>query len=501
MREYCRAPTRRLVRADRRIALATLLDRLDASGVFGPRTGTIESIDADSRRVRSGSLFVAVRGITTDGHRYVRQAVENGARAVVVEGDAPSDLGEGVTLARVLDSRRALSALAAAFYGDPSHDLDVIGITGTNGKTTTAHMVAALCDAAGLPCGRIGTIGAQFDSLRWRLENTTPLPQVLHEIVAEMRDTGAKAVAMEVSSHALALGRVDDVRFRIAVLTNVARDHLDFHETLEAYAAAKRRLFSLASACVINADDAHGARWAQELRREAREVVLYGTSPQASLVPRSIVATADRTQFIVDGQRFELHLPGRFNVWNALAAIGVARLLGIDDAVSARGLASVERVAGRMERFVADGVAVVVDYAHTPDALENALNALRETTGGALAVVFGCGGDRDRGKRSQMGAIAAALADRLYVTSDNPRTEAPQAIADAIVSGIGDRPYAVELDRRRAIERAIAQAQPGDVVLVAGKGHESYQIVGDRVLPFDDAEVAREALAARRVLR
>jgi UDP-N-acetylmuramoyl-L-alanyl-D-glutamate--2,6-diaminopimelate ligase len=323
----------------------------------------------------------------------------------------------------------------------------------------------------------------------------------LHGLLARMRDEGAKAVAMEVSSHALALDRVDDVRFRIAALTNVTRDHLDFHQTLDAYAAAKRRLFSLAPACVLNVDDAYGARWEPELSREGRSVVSYGLRHGALLVPRDLAVESFGSRFTVSGQAYELRLPGRFNVWNALAAIGVARLMEIDDATAARGLAEVERVAGRMERLAGGGVAVVVDYAHTPDALESALRSLRETATGALTVVFGCGGDRDSGKRPEMGAVAARLADRLYVTSDNPRTEEPQMIVDAIVAGIGNREHVVELDRRRAIERAIAEAHAGDVVLVAGKGHEAYQIVGERVLPFDDAAIAREALSARGVLR
>ncbi|MGB6602120.1 MAG: cyanophycin synthetase, partial [Candidatus Cybelea sp.] len=247
--------------------------------------------------------------------------------------------------------------------------------------------------------------------------------------------------------------------------------------------------------------DKYGERWESELRREGRSVITYGVRNAASLAPEEIAVEPSGSRFTVNGQRYQLRLPGRFNIWNALAAIGVARFLGVADATGARALSELERVPGRMERFDAGEIAVVVDYAHTPDALESALRSLRETTSGALTVVFGCGGDRDRGKRPEMGAVAAVFADRLYVTSDNPRNEDPQAIADAIVAGIGDRDRIVELDRRRAIERAIAQARAGDVVLIAGKGHEMYQIVGDRVLPFDDAAVAREALGSRSVLR
>ena len=441
----------------------------------------VSGIEVDSRRVTPGMLFVAMRGAHTNGHLYVNDAIARGAAAVVLE-EMPHGLPLDVPVVRVPDSRRALSVLASAFYDDPSHTLPVIGVTGTNGKTTTTHMAAAILRAAGLPCGVVGTVGAEFRSHTWRLENTTPLPPELHGLLARMRDEGAMAVAMEVSSHALALDRVDDVRFAVAALTNVTRDHLDFHETLGAYAAAKRRLFTLAPRCVVNVDDAHGAAWALELAAEAREVITYGAHHGAVLVPGNVVVEPSGSRFTVGRQRYELSLLGRFNILNALAAIGVARLMGVDDATAARGLAELERVPGRMESIAANGILIVVDYAHTPDALENALRSLRETTRGALTVVFGCGGDRDRGKRPQMGAVAARLADRLYVTSDNPRSEEPQAIVDAIVTGIGTRAHVVELDRRRAIERAIGEARPGDVVLVAGKGHEGYQVVGDRIL-------------------
>jgi UDP-N-acetylmuramoyl-L-alanyl-D-glutamate--2,6-diaminopimelate ligase len=486
--------------ADGGVELAALMARLAGARITGDASCTVTSVEVDSRAVGEGALFVALRGAQHDGHAFIGQAIANGARAVITE--TPYAWPGGTTV-QVPDSRRALSAVAAAFYGDPSRALDVIGVTGTNGKTTTTQMIAAILNAAGKPCGVIGTVGAEFRERSWQLENTTPLPPELQELLAAMGDGGAAAVAMEVSSHALALDRVDDVRFTVAVLTNVTRDHLDFHQTLEAYAAAKRRLFDLAPVNVINGDDKYGERWALELSRAGHKVISYGLR-SANLTPEAIAVNPEGSSFTVDGQRYELRLPGRFNVWNALAAIGVAQVFGIDDAVSARALAALERVPGRMEHVRGGGIDVVIDYAHTPDALENALRALRETTVGALVVVFGCGGDRDRGKRAPMGEIAARLADRLYITNDNPRGEQPRAIADAIVAGVGAHPRVVELDRRRAIERAIAEAQPGDVVLVAGKGHEAYQIIGDRVLPFSDAAVAREVLRLRsgfRVLR
>jgi UDP-N-acetylmuramoyl-L-alanyl-D-glutamate--2,6-diaminopimelate ligase len=298
---------------------------------------------------------------------------------------------------------------------------------------------------------------------------------------------------MEVSSHALALQRVADVRFAAGALTNVTRDHLDFHKSFEAYAAAKRRLFDMAPRCVFNSDDALGARWARELRPR-KPVLTYALDARADLRPQSLEVRAGGSTFELDGARFEVRIPGRFNVSNALCAIGIARQLDISDAHSARGLASLERVAGRMEHVSGAGIDVIVDYAHTPDALENLLRTLRETARGRLVVVFGCGGDRDRGKRPQMGSVAARYADISYVTSDNPRTEEPQAIIDEILPGIGSAPHEVRVDRRAAIEDAIASARQGDVVAIAGKGHEHYQILGTQVLPFDDLAVAREAL-------
>lgn len=476
-------------------ALETLLRAVaQNTRVIGPRDKTIAAVTIDSREARPGALFVALHGEHTDGHRFVGDAIERGCEAVVVE--SLENARQHVAYIVVPDSARALSQISDAFYGSPSRSLTIAGITGTNGKTTTTQMTAAIMTAGGIPSGTAGTIGARFEQTQWPLENTTPLASQLHELLARMRDLGARGVAMEVSSHALALQRVADVRFAVGALTNVTRDHLDFHKSFDAYAAAKRRLFDMAPRCVLNADDETGERWIRDLRPR-KPVLSYALNAPADLRARSIDVRADGSRFELGGTRFEVRIPGRFNVSNALCAIGIARHLGITDAQSAQGLASLERVPGRMDHVQLAGINVVVDYAHTPDALENLLRALRETARGRLLVVFGCGGDRDRGKRSQMGAIAARYADFTYVTSDNPRTEDPQSIVDQILPGIGAAPHAVNLDRRAAIGAAIAAACHGDVVAVAGKGHETYQIVGAQVLPFDDLAVAREALAQR----
>jgi UDP-N-acetylmuramoyl-L-alanyl-D-glutamate--2,6-diaminopimelate ligase len=456
----------------------------------------VESLCADSRAVVPGAVFVAIRGEEHDGHDYVAGAIAAGARAVVVERDLAV---RGAARIRVADTRVALSRLAARFFGDPSSRLRVVGITGTNGKTTTAHLTRALLDACGVPCGYVGTLGASFGEWTRRLQNTTPLPVELQGTLATMRSLGAEAVAMEVSSHALALERVRDIRFAVGAFTNLTRDHLDFHGTLEAYAAAKRRLFDLCERAVLDVDDPVGAGWAAELRGAGREVTTFAIESPADLRAQDVTLRPDGSSFELAGLHVELPLPGRFNVRNALCALAIVRVLGCDLAAAGTALRAVPPVPGRMERYVSDGIVAIVDYAHTPDALANVLRAARETISrsGKLFVVFGCGGDRDAGKRPQMGAVARELADIVIVTNDNPRSEDPHAIARQILDGV---PTAeVELDRRAAIRAAIGRARPGDVVVVAGKGHEDYQIVGAARTHFDDRDEVRAALALRAV--
>jgi len=484
----------------RALDLQPLLAALGSARAAGDLARTALGIAHDSRRVRRGTVFVALRGQHADGHDFLASAVAAGACAVVVDDVYAREHApvEGAATIVVANTRNALSRLAATFYGNPSKRMRVAGVTGTNGKTTTTHLIAALANAGGVPCGVVGTLGASFGESGWPLDNTTPLALELQSLLAAMHERGAEAVAMEVSSHALALERVADVTFALAVLTNVTRDHLDFHETLESYAAAKRSLFERNSEAVFNVDDPYGRRWSTELARTGRDIVTYGFAADAQVRADSVETRADGSRFTVDGSRFTLPLPGRFNVQNALAALCVARYLGVADATSAAAFAHVAGVPGRMEHFAQDDLHVLVDYAHTPDALDAVLRAARETARGQLAVVFGCGGDRDRGKRPEMGRIASELADRVIVTSDNPRSEEPRAIVDEILAGITRRgSVVVELDRGAAIRRAIAESSAGDVVVVAGKGHERYQIIGSSELRFDDRAEVRAALEAR----
>ncbi|MBV8726963.1 MAG: UDP-N-acetylmuramoyl-L-alanyl-D-glutamate--2,6-diaminopimelate ligase [Candidatus Eremiobacteraeota bacterium] len=448
------------------------------------------ALTIDSRAVKEGAIFVAMRGLHTDGHKFIDDAIARGARTIVME--EPRQLPDGVRGIIVGDSARALSELANAFYGEPAATLTLIGVTGTNGKTTTAQMIAAILNAAGRPTGVMGTLGASIGDHRIALQNTTPLAHDLHGTLSDLRDRGASTVVLEVSSHALALDRVAGLRFAVAALTNVTRDHLDFHGTFESYATAKRALFAACDRAVLNIDDECGAAWSETF--DPARTMTYSLHGNADLVAENVTVSPRGSSFSVDGRHFEIPLTGRFNVANALAAIAVARALNVDLAAAAEGLRELPRISGRMESLEGASLQVFIDYAHTPDALEAALRSLRELSPKALTVVFGCGGDRDQGKRAEMGAVAARLADRVFVTSDNPRSEAPSDIAREIVRGIGAAKHEVILDRRSAIERAIESAAPGEIVLVAGKGHETYQVLGEDVLPFDDREVAAAAL-------
>lgn len=447
-----------------------------------------------STDVAPGTLFFCVPGFTADGHDFALDAVERGASALVCE----RPLGLGVPEV-VVDSVRAVMGPAAArFHGDPTATLRVVGVTGTNGKTTVAFLVRELLEAAGVQTGLLGTVKQVVAGVEEAVERTTPEAIELQGTFARMLAAGDAACAMEVSSHALELGRARGIRFAAKAFTNLTQDHLDFHGTMDAYYAAKRLLFDEPGPAVICGDDPYGRQLANELGDEALTYGIEGGDVRARDVSFD-VAGAQFTADTPDGPvAVRTRLPGLFNVQNALAALAIARTLGIDTEVAAGALAEARRVPGRLEP-VEEGqpFGVLVDYAHTPDSLDNVLRAAREVTEGRLHVVFGAGGDRDRGKRPLMGEVAHRLADRVVVTSDNPRSEEPEAIVEEILAGVagsGDRPLR-EVDRRRAIELALAEAEPGDVVLIAGKGHEQGQeFEGGRKEPFDDVAVAHEAL-------
>jgi UDP-N-acetylmuramoyl-L-alanyl-D-glutamate--2,6-diaminopimelate ligase len=470
--------------------------------LMGPGAPEVEisGLAYSSQSVTPGALFFCVPGFRSDGHDFAPDAVQRGAAALVTE----RRLDLGVPEIVVDDVRAAMGPAAARFYGDPTAELDVVGITGTNGKTTTAFLVRHLLEAAGRQTGLLGTVKRVVGGVEEDVERTTPEAIDLQETFRRMHDGGDRAAAMEVSSHALELGRVAGIRFACRVFTNLTQDHLDFHETMDAYFAAKRRLFEEPGLSVVNMDDEYGRRIAAEV-----DAVTFGIEHEADYRARDIDFDVMGSRFSVDtpdGElRVESPLPGLFNVQNVVGAIAAVRSLGVEQ-ISLEGF---ERVPGRFEA-VDEGqdFGVLVDYAHTPDSLENVLRAAREVIvrgapegsprqRGRLHVVFGAGGDRDRGKRPLMGDAARRLADRVLVTSDNPRSEQPEAIIDEVMEGAGPDAER-EVDRRRAITQVIEEAEPGDVVVIAGKGHEQGQEFEDgRKEPFDDVTVAREALRSR----
>jgi UDP-N-acetylmuramoyl-L-alanyl-D-glutamate--2,6-diaminopimelate ligase len=454
----------------------------------------------DARAAEPGFLFFCVPGARADGHDFAGQAAENGAVALVVERRLELALPQLV----VADSRAAMAVAADVFFGEPTAELPVAGVTGTNGKTTTSYLLYAILEAAGLRPGLLGTIETRIGDRHEPAVRTTPEAIDLQRTFRAMLDAGNRSVAIEASSHASELRRLDRVRFAALVFTNLTQDHLDFHETMERYFEAKRRLFleGLPPAAV-NVDDPYGARIAGDLRALGHTALVpFGLGPNAELRPDELELGAGGTRMRIGDLELTTRLHGRFNALNVLGAVAAARLLGIADEAIAAGVAAVPGVPGRFEA-VDEGqpFPVIVDYAHTPDSLENVLNAARELAEGRVICVFGCGGDRDRGKRPLMGAIAAELADLPLVTTDNPRSERPADIAAEIVAGADRGALEVELDRRTAIERAIAEAREGDVVVIAGKGHEQGQEIDGVKHPFDDREVARAALRAIRTAR
>jgi UDP-N-acetylmuramoyl-L-alanyl-D-glutamate--2,6-diaminopimelate ligase len=469
----------------------------------------------DSRQVTPGAVFVALKGQHADGVSFAHEAVARGAQAVVSEADAPA--GIDVIWIRVTDARLALAALAAAFFERPSEELTLVGITGTNGKTTTSYLLAGMFEAAGHRCGVIGTVAHRVGPKQLEAARTTPEAPELHLMLREMVAEGCSACVMEVSSHALALRRADHLRFAAGIFTNLTRDHLDFHRDMEEYFAAKRRLFELLPAdapAIVNADDPRGA----EVAAAAGRPVTYAIDAAADVRPGPLA-------YSLDGLAFEIRTPrgtvsvrsplvGRPNAYNVLSAVAAAMALDLPFSAIEDGIRGLAMVPGRFQVVSqpGDDVRVVVDYAHTDDALKNLLETARQLGPSRVITVFGCGGDRDRSKRPLMGAVAARLSDLVIVTSDNPRTEDPEHIIDEIQRGIripADRvpkgqvgpkstPCLAIVDRKAAIERAVKEARAGDLVLIAGKGHERYQVIGERVLPFDDVDVAEAALARRR---
>lgn len=482
-----------------------MAEALDAE-LHGIGSEAVTDVTHDSRQAGPGALFVAIKGHTMDGHRFVDDVMRRGAAGIISEYDPPENLAGAWV--KVKDAREALAKAAAEINGKPSHHLDLVGITGTNGKTTTTYLCFSLAEAAGVTPAMLTTVEYRIGENSVPAVRTTPEASDTNRFLRDAVDAGCGMAAMEASSQAIDLHRCDWLRFKVAVFTNLTRDHLDYHHTMENYYDAKKRLFDgrlgeVPGSCVINIDDEWGVKLADELRAAGQRVVTYAQSTSADLTAESIdVSLVRGTSFLLKtpaGERqITSPLVGRPHVYNMLAASGAALELGYDLDSIAHGLSKCIGAPGRFERVPTDSdFAVVVDYAHTDDALLNTLKTARDLTEGRIITVFGAGGDRDKTKREPMGRIAGENSDLVFITSDNPRTEDPLKILEEIEIGLratGTEYFSVS-DRRNAISRAVESAEAGDVVIIAGKGHENYQIVGNEKYHFDDREVAREALA------
>ncbi len=490
--------------------LKALLSRIPTRTVRGRDDVEITSICYDSRQAKPGSLFVAMRGEHVDGHDYVAQAAARGAAGVVVDHEA-AQVPEDVAYIEVTSTQAAMPALAGAFYHQPSLKLRLCGVTGTNGKTTTTYLLKHICERAMLRCGLIGTVRYEIGDEILPSSHTTPQSLDLQALLAQMRDAGCKAAVMEVSSHALAQDRVGGVEFDAAVFTNLTQDHLDYHRSIQAYFDAKARLFTeilpqqfkKKAVAIVNIDDRYGAELCTRLPKTVR-LITYGVGNKADFRASNFKTEPAGTSYQLDAQdrSYLVRLPliGRFNIYNSLAALAASSAMGVQLRAAVLSLAGAPSVPGRVQLVPAKrNFQVYVDYAHTDDALSNVIRTLRELNPRRLIVVFGCGGDRDKSKRPLMGRAAEQGGDLAIITSDNPRSEDPAAIIRDIEKGFQGDNYEVVIDRREAIERAVALAQPRDIILIAGKGHENYQQFAKATLPFDDVQVARSAIEARPV--
>ncbi|MEH6946257.1 UDP-N-acetylmuramoyl-L-alanyl-D-glutamate--2,6-diaminopimelate ligase [Bacillus sp. JJ634] len=481
--------------------LHTLLSYLHALVKYEGDNPDITSIENDNRKVKDGSLFVCIQGYTVDGHEFAKSAVDNGASAILAE--RPLDLPVPVIVVR--DTKRAMAVLADAFYGHPTQKLRLIGITGTNGKTTTSHLLEKIFGDQQQTTGLIGTMYTKIADQTYETKNTTPDSVTLQQAFHQMMEANVDTAIMEVSSHALELGRVHGCDYDIAVFTNLTQDHLDFHKTMEHYKQAKSLLFSQLGNtyienrpkyAVLNADDKAAEDF---IKATAATVVTYGIDKPADVVAKDIHISAKGTAFTLvfanEERHVQLQLMGKFSVYNVLAAISAALCAGVDLDASIQSIEEVKGVSGRFE-LVSAGQAfpVIVDYAHTPDSLENVLKTVQEFAEKKIFVVVGCGGDRDKTKRPLMAKIACQFATLPIFTSDNPRSENPSQILRDMETGVAGQLYKVIEDRREAIAYAVSQAEAGDVIVIAGKGHETYQLIGDQVLHFDDREEAKKAI-------
>ena len=478
--------------------LSKIMENINLDSVIGDIDIDIKEIQYDSRNIKSGDLFFCIEGYSVDGHDYIQNAIDNGAIAIVCQKNIKEGLNCSVI--KVGDSRKALAIGAANYYNNPSSKMKIIGVTGTNGKTTSVFMIKAILEEQGLKVGIIGTIANYIGDDKIHTERTTPESLELHELFKQMVDAKVDYCVMEVSSHSLSMDRVYGIEFCESIFTNLTQDHLDFHKTFENYFDAKLILFKYSKNSVINIDDTYGEK-AYNLIQSNK--MTYGLNSNADIVASDIKMNSRGSKFTVQYKEnsldIELNIPGKHNIYNALGCIGICLNEGIEIPAIKIGLEKVQ-VLGRCElvRNTQNlGFEIILDYAHTPDALENILKTVREFTNGKLISVFGCGGDRDKTKRAIMGEIGSRLSDISIITSDNPRTEDPMEIINDVVKGIKKQEFEVIADRTAAIKRAIEIAGQGDVIVIAGKGHEDYQVLKDKTIHFDEREIVSEILKER----
>jgi len=480
--------------------LLDLLDGVSYEILSGSLDINVNHIQYDSRKIKEGDLFVCLTGFEADGHDYAFKAIAAGAKVVLCEKNINIDV-EGITVLLVKEGRKALATMAANYYNHPAKKLKLIGVTGTNGKTTTVYILKSMLEKAGKKVGLVGTIANYIGEKKVKSERTTPESLELHKLFKDMVEANCEYCVMEVSSHSLYLDRVYGCEFEIGIFTNLTRDHLDFHKSFENYYKAKFKLFEISKACVINIDDDYGYRIVRDIENIGnKEIRTYSIKDESDFKASDLMLKEGDIHFKVNGDNFNSILPGEYNVYNALGAVGAMNILGINNDYIKEGLLDVV-VPGRCERigYKYDiPYDIIIDFAHTPDGLKNILETIKDYTRNRLIAVYGCGGDRDKVKRAEIGRIGTELADLSIITSDNPREEDPMAILKEIISGTDKTNYIAIENRSEAIKLALSMAEEGDVIVLAGKGHENYQITPEGYVHFDEREVIDEVLANKR---
>lgn len=483
------------------LKLENLINNLEYEILMGSIDIDIRGIENDSRKIRDGYMFIAIKGFSVDGHDYIEEAISNGAVCVMVEHNIDIE-NESVTIIKVNDTLDALAYVSSVFYGEPSKRIKLIGVTGTNGKTSTTYLINNIFREYNKKIAVIGTLGSVINDKIINNKNTTPEALTLHKLLKKMVDTNTEFCVMEVSSHALDLKRVEYINFQVAIFSNLTEDHLDYHISMENYYKSKAKLFNMSNKCnIINYDDPYGKRLIKELKRDV-PIITYGLNGKCDITAKNIVYHNSGVNFILKTHKgcipIKMKLLGKFNVYNALAAISCAVAYDIELPVIKRAIESLDGIKGRFELVPLENYPfnVIIDYAHTPDGLEKVLSTIKQFAEGRVVIVFGAGGNRDKEKRPLMGEIASKLADFLIVTSDNPRFEDPDKIIEDILIGVrkGKAEYVAITDRKEAIMYAIKNAKPKDIILLAGKGHETYTIIKDKVIPFDERKIVLDIL-------